>query len=102
MGLPGGTIDPPEEPLRAMQRELQEETGIEVPAEKFKFFKTLHVRFPRADFRMHMFSHELDNTPTVILDPREHKAYEWIKPAEAERLNLIRHCAETIRSFYNL
>lgn len=45
----GGKPEPGESSLECVKRELEEETGLSVPAENFEFSGMLHFRFPHKE-----------------------------------------------------
>jgi len=90
-----GSLDALDEPPReAARREVNEETGIAVPAERlvdwrminvFEIFAHWRGRFPPGTTHNaeHVFSLELPAASEVRLEPREHRAQRWLPWREA-------------------
>ncbi len=90
-----GSLDALDEPPRqAARREVNEETGIAVPAERlvdwrminvFEIFAHWRGRFPPGTTHNaeHVFSLELPAASEVRLAPREHRAQRWLPWREA-------------------
>jgi len=90
-----GSLDALDEPPRqAARREVNEETGISVPAERlvdwrminvFEIFAHWRGRFPPGTTHNaeHVFSLELPAAAEVRLEPREHRAQRWLPWREA-------------------
>jgi 8-oxo-dGTP diphosphatase len=101
-GVPAGKIDKSENELEAMLREMREETGHKIIPHALKYLTKVYVRYPEYDFVYHMFKTELDERPKVILSETEHKAYQWISPAKALTLELVRDLDRCIKLFYKV
>ena len=101
-GIPSGKIDPGETMSITAHRETKEETGLIIPEENFKFFKTVYVRYPTYDFVYHMFSLELNEKFAIMISEKEHKESQWIKPQEAFNLPLIEDLDVCLKLFFNL
>lgn len=97
---PSGKVNLGEEPKQAMLRELFEETWIQL--DDIEFVKTYYERYPDMDFVYHKYRCVLQQEPTIILSPGEHKAYKRITPQEALEDNLILGEDEIIRDIYNI
>ncbi len=90
-----GSLDALDEPPRqAARREVNEETGIAVPAERlvdwrminvFEIFAHWRGRFPPGTTHNaeHVFSLEVPAASEVRLEPREHRAQRWLPWREA-------------------
>ncbi len=101
-GLPAGKVDQGEEIQKALQRELLEETGIEVPPSALVFNQTVYVRYEGCVFNYHMFSSQFTIKPRVLLNAPEHKDYRWVKPHESLELPLVHDQADCTRLFYGV
>jgi 8-oxo-dGTP pyrophosphatase MutT (NUDIX family) len=80
--LPGGVIEPGEQPTEAGVRELEEETGLVVhqPA------KVATVRYP--DYTLHVFKAELPEGQKVNLT-WENQDFAWVTAKEALAMDLV-------------
>lgn len=94
--IPGGGIDPGENPAQAALREFHEESGIKVADTDLKFIKTVYERKPERDFVMNLYYTEIKGQPEVVVNPEEHSEFKWVTPDEAKQLPLLEDGAETI------
>lgn len=72
--LPGGRVEQGESPLSAMQREIQEETGLLVPALNLL---TIYDWSENEEYREYLYYARVDE-PKVVLSPEEHISFRWI------------------------
>lgn len=86
-GLPGGKIEPNEEPKDAALRELFEETRIS-PSGPIDYAGTFYIRKPEVDYIFHVFSTNFDQEPQVHLSD-EHTHYQWICKTNLATLPLM-------------
>ncbi len=99
-GFPAGKIDKGETMSRAMQREIFEETGLQISEDNLKFLGSIFVRNEGHDFGFHMFSTTLPSQMEVVVNPSEHKASAWVSAAEALKMDFIYGLDDCIELFY--
>jgi len=99
-GVPAGKVDIGETIRKAMKREWDEETQINLRGAKY--FDKLYVRYPEYDFTYHMFHKQFNAQPEVIINTNEHKIYTRKTPIEALKMNLIKDLDQCIRLFYTI
>lgn len=99
-GVPAGKIAKGENALRAMVREIKEETGQRVPPTQLEYLIKVYVKYPKFHFVYYMFRLKLDKLPRVSLSTKEHKRYKWVTPAKALQLELVRELDRCIKMFY--
>ncbi len=96
-GLPAGKINPGEDKLTAIQREVKEETGLLIEKSEFQYLTTVYVKYPEYDFVYHMFKTELAKIQPIIIEPREHDEYQWVDVEKALTMNLVRDLDQCLR-----
>ncbi len=99
-GRPAGKVDAGEDIATAMQREIQEETGVSIVREDLRHFDTVFVRAGGNDIEYHMFSYALEIRPDIKINPGEHQSYTWVLPQEAIQMDLVHDLDECIEMFY--
>ncbi|MEA3430862.1 MAG: NUDIX hydrolase [Nanoarchaeota archaeon] len=101
-GSPTGKIDKNETPLKTISREVKEETGIDIPENEFKFYKSYYVEYPDLRFIYHLFSCEINQAPQIIIRNNEHKNFKWVTPEQALNMPLIQDFDSVIKDFFNI
>jgi 8-oxo-dGTP diphosphatase len=98
-GVPGGKLEPGENPASAVVREVQEEVGIRLSLQQLQHLGSLYIRLPGLDYVFTIFSYYFSSTPSVELEMSEHTAFGWFLKAEARQLNLIQGGIEALAFF---
>jgi 8-oxo-dGTP pyrophosphatase MutT (NUDIX family) len=101
-GVPAGKVETNEDPLNAMLRELEEETGYKVISNTFKLTKTIYVKYPEYDFIYHIYYLPITENCDVKIDSKAHKDFKWTTPKEALDMNLIQDLDTCIKIQYKI
>jgi len=89
-GVPSGKMEKTETPLRAMIRELYEETGLLLSSENLEFFRTYHVVNETMSFMYTLYISQFDEqVPAIKLNHKEHVRFVWTVPEDALKLKLV-------------
>jgi 8-oxo-dGTP pyrophosphatase MutT (NUDIX family) len=87
--LPAGKIEKEEDPKRGAQRELFEETGINIPLEKLNPIKVFYLKRGPLFIEFHVFESKLDSPPEVKLKLDENTEALWMSLEESKHLTLL-------------
>jgi 8-oxo-dGTP diphosphatase len=99
-GVPAGKLELNETREAAAERELFEETGIQIQSpSEIQYLTTLYIRKPDIDYIYHMFVVRLDKKPRVRLS-FEHMSYRWAKRKELESLPLRAGVKEALQYYW--
>lgn len=90
-GIPAGKKDITDKSLvEAVNREVFEETGLELDISNADFQKSVFVRYDSGiDFAFHMFTKYLDSMPEIKISPSESSEFRWIEPLESLKLHSV-------------
>lgn len=91
MGHSWGESKKNENPMQAVIRETQEETGIDISNQAIETLKTVYVEYDEKNhFVYHAFRTQLQGDPGIVtINFEEHKGFTWVKPAEALKMDLL-------------
>lgn len=101
-GLPAGKIDPGEDMMTAMIREVSEETGYKVTTADLVYLQQVYVQYSSYHFIYHMFKAAVPVITPVLLSETEHKAFRWLTPMQALELDLVNGLSECLKLTYQL
>jgi 8-oxo-dGTP diphosphatase len=102
-GLPGGKINKEDEDKEtAMQRELQEETGIILNKKDLNFYKTFFVSHLGYNFLYHYFNCKLEKMPDILIAEKEHKKFIWVTKEEALNMTLVMDEDYCLKDYYGI
>lgn len=101
-GLPAGKLEAGELPEAALQRELFEETGIQLPdATPIATLSKFYVQKNTLHYVFHVFEVPFADYPKVILS-KEHQAYSWVRYDEICQLPVIAAAHEILTACHHL
>ena len=89
-GHPAGKLDPGEDPVEGLLREIKEETNITLSKSNVAFVATVYVRYPAIDFVYHIFKTTFDTLPdNIVLHDDEHQSFAWVAKKAALEMELV-------------
>lgn len=98
-GIPAGKVDNNEERVIAVQRELKEETGLDIPIEKLHYIDKVYTRYPEYDFTFYMYQTVIDEDVAIHINSKEHKGFRWVSPQNTRIFNLMEDLEECIKRY---
>lgn len=101
-GLPAGKIKKGENKIKALCREVKEETSIKLKASELKLVRLVYVKHPAYHYNFYMYRVVLKKLPVVKLKTDENVAYKWVLPKTALKMKLIRGQDRCFKIAYNL
>ena len=90
--LVGGGVEKGETPQQAVEREILEETGLEIK----KFIKSFSLQRNSANSIEYMFVCRYNGDPTLVNLNQENTRYGWFSSGEMEYLDTVPHLLEYI------
>lgn len=89
-GIPGGKLDPQEQPLVGLQRELEEETQIQIDTTRVQLLGTALSRTPcDGQYGLYLYHTVLPGNADVVINPDEHHEFRWVTIEEFQDLELL-------------
>jgi len=101
-GIPAGKVCKGEDPMKAIIREIWEETGIVTKDQDLEFQKTYNVSYDDYDFEFHLYHLYLSKKPEIHINKAEHMEYVWRTPLDAIKLPLVEGHDYVLRDMFNL
>lgn len=96
--IPGGRITPDEELLVALQREVREETGVELPANaRPELLAAQDIIVAAKELHVVRLTYRLPLAIDTITLSGEHTGYRWFTAAELKELSLEPYLAAVVR-----
>ena len=87
--LPAGKMEHGESPIDAVQREVREETGLELCKAELKEVGSFTIEHEKGRIVFHTFAYSLQMMPKLCIDDRESVDFRWVSFDEIETLDLI-------------
>ncbi len=99
--VPGGTLEDGEDPAVGAIREIKEEAGLDISNVKLFFQKSNIDTSKNKQFVTLIFHAKTSNTNAVI-NPEEHDALAWIKPADVGTYKVVNYLPDCLRAYKEL
>jgi 8-oxo-dGTP diphosphatase len=99
--VPGGTLEDGEDPAVGAIREIKEEAGLDISNVKLFFQKSNIDTSKNKQFVTLIFHAKTSNTNAVI-NPEEHDALTWIKPADVGTYKVVNYLPDCLRAYKDL
>lgn len=108
-GCIGGKVEKGEDNLMAIKREVQEETGLSLKREDFKYIRTWNVVFNKKEkncnyssFIYSLYQVNFENKPDIVLPEDELDEYDWFTPEEALKRDLFQDEDIVLKEIYSI
>jgi 8-oxo-dGTP diphosphatase len=108
-GCIGGKVEKGEDNLTAIQREVQEETGLTLEKEDFKYIRTWNAVFNKKEknssylsFTYSLYQVNFEKKPNIILPEDELDEYDWFTPEEALKHDLFQDEDNVLKEIYKI
>ena len=101
-GLPAGKIEKDEDKVKALRREIKEETGINLRVKQLKYLTKVYVKHPVFHYIFYIYKVVLKKQPMIKLKTDENRAYKWVLPKSALKMKLIRGQDKCFKIVYKL
>lgn len=96
--IPGGRITPDEELLVALQREVREEIGVELPADaRPELLAAQDIIVAAKELHVVRLTYRLPLDISTITLSGEHTGFRWFTTAELKELSLEPYLAAVVR-----
>jgi len=96
-GIPTGKVEKDETYIKAIVRELFEETKIVLSEERLKTVDTYYVNNDDMAFSYTLFYTEFEVKPNILIDSIEHSQYQWLDLSQIDSLKLVPHVKDTVQ-----
>jgi 8-oxo-dGTP diphosphatase len=95
--IPGGRINPDEELIDALRREIKEEVGCDITSIP-KLIAAQDILVPAKELHVVRLTYVIEaEVPTVMLSD-EHDEYQWVNGDDIKTVNTEPYLAEVIRT----
>jgi len=89
-GVPGGKLVNSESPREALEREIKEELGIQIPKNSFLFLsKAISTNPYDGQYLLYIYYYKFKFLPNITINSQEHSALDWVNIQDFKRLNLL-------------
>lgn len=88
-GIPTGKVEKNEDEIRAMVRELYEETKILMSSDNLDLINTYHIINNEMSFIYTVYLCKLEIIPNIETNPKEHTRFSWFSYDDTLKLDLV-------------